>query len=85
MLPSSPGLRDPCPQTAQLFLHPVDRAVQLPALVWMQFYGHAAQPSACSPQNRQHHIQIPFHLGNGRQRFLRRDALRLQEQLRLGE
>jgi hypothetical protein len=59
--------------------------VKLPALVWIQFQRHATQPPACSPQDRQHHIQIPFHLGYGRQPFLRGDALGLQEQLRLRE
>lgn len=85
MLPSLPGLRDPGLETAQLLLHTLDRAMQLPALVWIQFHRHAVQPQACSPQDRQHHIQVPFQLGDDRQPFLRGDALRLQIQLRLGK
>lgn len=58
--------------------------MQLPALLSIQFHGHAAQPSARSPQKRQRHVQIPLHLGNRRQRrLLRRDAPCLQKQLRL--
>jgi len=60
--------------------------VQLPALLLIQFHGHAAQTAACSAQQGQRHIQISLHLGNRRRRrLLGRDALRLQEQLRLGE
>jgi hypothetical protein len=67
-------------------LYPADRAVQLPALLLIQFHGHAAQTATRSSQDRQRHIQIPLHLGNRRQRrFVGHDALRLQEQLRLGE
>jgi hypothetical protein len=60
--------------------------VQLPALLLIQFHGHAPQTAACSSQDGQRHIQIPLHLGNRRQRRLgSRNALRLQEQLRVGE
>lgn len=58
--------------------------MQLPALLWVQFHRHPAQTTLGSAQNRQRHIQIPLHLGNRRQRrLLRRDALGLEEQLRL--
>lgn len=60
--------------------------MQLPALLLIQFHGHAAQTAARSSQDGQRHIQIPLHLGNRRQRRLvGRNALGLQEQLRLGE
>lgn len=59
--------------------------MQLPALLLIQFHGHAVQTTARSSQDGQRHIQIPLHLGNRRQRRLGHDALRLQVQLRLGE
>ena len=60
--------------------------MQLPALLLIQFHGHSAQTAARPAQDGQRHIQIPLHLPNRRQRrLLGRDALRLQEQLRLGE
>ena len=60
--------------------------MQLPALLWIQFHGHAAQTPPGSSQNGQRHVQLLLHLCNRRQRRLvGRDALCLQEQLRLRE